>query len=235
MMKKRIWELDAFRGLCLVGMVLVHTIYDLTTLYALVSWGHSPVFGFVKQWGGVLFVLVSGICVTLGSHHLKRGFVVFMAGMLCTAVTAGLYLLGLADRSLIITFGVLHCLGACMMLWQIFRRLPPWGLGLLGAALAAAGFVMMNIDPSSNALAFLGLANSRFISADYFPLTRNLGFFLLGAALGKTLYGEKKSLFPDSWEPPFRFFSWCGRNSLWIYLLHQPVLLGLCSIVAYFR
>lgn len=233
-MKKRIWELDAFRGLCLLGMVLIHTIYDLTELYGLVSWDASPVFVFVKQWGGVLFVLVSGICVTLGSHHLKRGFVVFMAGMLCTAVTAGLYLLGLSDRSLIISFGVLHCLGACMMLWQVFEGLPHWGLGIVGAALVAAGLAMMKVVPASNALAFLGLANSRFISSDYFPLTRNLGFFLLGAALGKSLYREHRSLFPDSWAHPLRFFSWCGKHSLWIYFLHQPVLLGLGSILAYF-
>ena len=37
-MKKRIWELDAFRGLCLLGMVLIHLIYDLTELYGFVGW-----------------------------------------------------------------------------------------------------------------------------------------------------------------------------------------------------
>ena len=29
-MRKRIWELDALRGLCILGMVLVHLVYDCT-------------------------------------------------------------------------------------------------------------------------------------------------------------------------------------------------------------
>ena len=33
-MKKRVWELDAFRGLCVLGMVLIHFVYDLIDLYA---------------------------------------------------------------------------------------------------------------------------------------------------------------------------------------------------------
>ena len=35
-MKQRIWELDAFRGICVLGMVVVHFVYDITELYSLV-------------------------------------------------------------------------------------------------------------------------------------------------------------------------------------------------------
>ena len=31
-MRKRIWELDALRGLCILGMVLVHLVYDIRDL-----------------------------------------------------------------------------------------------------------------------------------------------------------------------------------------------------------
>ena len=34
-MRKRIWELDALRGLCILGMVLVHLVYDIRDLYGL--------------------------------------------------------------------------------------------------------------------------------------------------------------------------------------------------------
>ena len=37
-MKKRIWELDAFRGICILGVVFVHFVYDLVELYRIVDW-----------------------------------------------------------------------------------------------------------------------------------------------------------------------------------------------------
>ena len=71
-----------------------------------------------------------------------------------------------------------------------------------------------------------GLFPYGFSSADYFPLIFNLGFFLIGAALGKTLYKNKTTLFPkvDPQALPVRILCKCGSWSLWIYLLHQPVL-----------
>ena len=38
MKPKRIWELDAFRGLCVLGMVIVHLVFDVVYLYRLVDW-----------------------------------------------------------------------------------------------------------------------------------------------------------------------------------------------------
>ena len=42
-MKKRIWELDALRGICILGMILVHGLYDLNLLDA------SCVFSFIQH------------------------------------------------------------------------------------------------------------------------------------------------------------------------------------------
>ena len=72
-MRKRIWELDALRGLCILGMVLVHLVYDIRDLYGLADFAYPAVFTFVMHWGSVLFLLISGICVTLGRHPVKRG------------------------------------------------------------------------------------------------------------------------------------------------------------------
>ena len=60
-MKKRIWELDAFRGLCIIGMVIVHLVYDLVDLYGIAEWQYPEWFAFVKDWGGLLFLILSGI------------------------------------------------------------------------------------------------------------------------------------------------------------------------------
>ena len=142
MMKQRIWELDALRGLCILGVIAVHFIFDITVLYRLISWQPPEAFLVFQHWGGVVFVVLSGICVTLGSHSVKRGAVVFGCGMVCTAVTAGMYFLNMADVSIIIYFGVLHCLGVCMMLWPIFRKQHWISLLSLAAVLVAMGFVL---------------------------------------------------------------------------------------------
>ena len=31
-MKQRIWELDVFRGICIIGVVIVHYVFDLIDL-----------------------------------------------------------------------------------------------------------------------------------------------------------------------------------------------------------
>ena len=58
--------------------------------------------------------------------------------------------------------------------------------------------------------------------SDYFPMLPWIGFTLIGAFLGQTLYKEKKSLLPKidpMWHRPV---DWFGANSLYIYVLHQP-------------
>lgn len=233
-MKQRIWELDAFRGFCVLGMVIVHFIFDLTRLYRIIEWEVSPTFSFVQRWGGVLFLLLSGTCATLGSRSLRRGLFVFGCGLLCSAVTAGMFVLGFASESIMIRFGVLQCLGLCMILWVPLKKLPTWSLAAFGILIIALGFRFEQIIVDAKWLYPLGLVHPGFFSADYFPLLPNLGFFLLGSVLGRTLYRSKQSLLPnfDPQRPVPRFLCFCGRQSLLIYLLHQPVLAALCEGIA---
>ena len=233
-MTKRIWELDALRGLCILGMVIVHFFYDLRVSGII---DPNALLSFAQDWGGMLFLLLSGICVTLGRRHLRRGLLVFLCGMICSAVTAGMYVFGFAGKSMIIYFGVLHCLGTCMLLWSVFSRMPTWLLAAVGALLAAVGLLYIQdalVDVPW--LIPLGFRFPGFASSDYFPLLPNLGYFLLGAVLGRTLYRRKTSLLPrvNAQRVPIRFLCLCGRSSLWIYLLHQPLLTGILAIAELF-
>ena len=235
-MKNRIWELDAFRGLCVLGMILVHLIFDLTRLYGIVHWEMPALFGLLQNWGGVLFLLLSGICATLGSRSIRRGLIVFGCGMVCTLVTAGMYWAGMAGRYIIVRFGVLHCLGLCMILWAVFKKLPIWALALTGAAIILLGLWFQGISVEAAWLFPLGLVHQGFVSSDYIPLLPHLGFFLLGSVLGRTLYRNKQTLFPkvNTQTPVLRFLGFCGRQSLLIYLLHQPVLSLVCMVLSLF-
>lgn len=234
-MKKRIWELDALRGLALIGMIGIHLIYDLVDLYGILPWDQPAGYLLFKNNYGLLFLLISGISVTLGSHCVKRGLQVFCCGFLCTAATAGMVLIGAADRSLIIYYGVLHCLGTCMLLWPLFRKLPNWGNGVLGIILIAAGLWLRSRWFDVPAwLIPIGFTPLWFASSDYFPLLPNLGYFLLGSVIGQTVYAKRETRFPgvSAEHPAIRFLSFCGKHSLLIYLLHQPILAGLCALFA---
>lgn len=221
-MAKRFWELDALRGICLLGMVGIHLLYDLNIPL-------SGVLGLMQAWGGCVFLLLSGVCVTLGHRPVRRGLVVLGCGSVCTLVTWGLYALGFAPRSAVIWFGVLHCLGVCMLLWPLFRWLSSPVLGGLAAAMAVTGFAVARLFLPTPWLMPLGIRYPGFLSADYFPLLPNLGFFLLGAVLGRKLYRKGESLLPN--VRPNRFLCFCGRHSLAIYLLHQPILCGILLIL----
>ncbi len=237
MVKERIWEVDALRGLLIPGMVAIHLIYDVVDLYRFVDWPYPMWYYYFKNNFGALFVLLSGLSVTLGRRSVRRGWTVFLCGMICTAVTWGMYRFGMAGRGIIIYFGVLHCLGVCMMLWPVFGKLPNWAMAFLGMVLIALGWYLRGcwLDGVSWALLPLGLRRPEFASSDYFPLMPNLGYFLLGAVAGRLLYREKKSRWPSApaGHPVIRSLRWCGEHSLAIYLLHQPVLAGLCELYAW--
>ena len=204
----------------------------------------------VKNYGGILFFLISGISVTLGSHSVRRGLIVVGGGLIVSAVTYGMYRFGFDDQSLMIYFGVLHCLGVCMLMWPLYKHAPWWGLLIFGGILVVLGFYIRDLQGTgqlyidNNYLAPLGLHRWDFFTSDYFPLLPNFGFFLIGSALGKSVYRKKETLLPILDCPHFlirflvrpvvRFLSFCGRHSLWIYLLHQPLLNGICYLIILF-
>ena len=230
-MSKRIWELDALRGLALLGMMGIHFVYDLVDLFGVWNWQQPAWYLFFKNNYGAVFFLISGISATLGRCPVKRGAQVFLCGFLCTGVTLGMYLLGFAGKGIIIYMGVLQCLGLCMMLWPLFRRCPDRALVALGLAMTIAGWYLRTQAFPFWLLTPLGFAPYGFTSSDYFPLLPNFGYFLLGAVVGKRAYAGRKSLFPRE-NPPLGLFQWLGRHSLMIYLLHQPVLAAIVAAIA---
>lgn len=233
MKKNRIWELDALRGLCILGMLAVHLLFDLTGFYGIIPWEIPGWLLFVMDWGGAAFFLLSGVCATLGSRCVRRGLIVLGCGIVVSAVTVGMYLAGLAIDAIIIYFGVLHCLGVCMILWYFFRRLPTPALAVLSVLFIVLGLWFRELTVQSRWLFWLGLPYEGFATSDYFPLLPFLGFFLAGAVLGRILYREKHTLLPslNARAPIPRFLQFVGRWSLSIYMLHQPILTGLIYLI----
>ena len=233
MQRDRIWELDAFRGICILCVIVIHFVFDLSYFLGL-HLGLPRAYYFVQENGGVLFILLSGICATLGSRSFRRGLIVFLCGMLITLVTFAMARLGMAGEDLIIHFGVLHLLGVSMMLYPALKKLPTWALTFLGAAIVIAGYLLLARTFAVPGLFIFGIRTPDYNPGDYFPLLPFLGWFCLGIVLGRTLYREKKSLLPGAPKDAriLRFFRFCGRHSLWIYLAHQPICYGLIELIS---
>ena len=191
--KARIWELDAFRGVAILAVILVHLLFDLRYFLGLNLGYDNTVFQFIMQYGGVVFVVLSGICVTLGRRSLRRGLIVFGCAMAVTLVTEAMVWLGLDSGSIVVRFGVLHLLGLCMLLWPLLRRLPTGAMAVLGLVLVVLGYWFRTFQVEAAWLFPLGLTAPGFSSSDYFPLLPHLGWFLLGAVLGRTAYREKQT------------------------------------------
>ena len=231
--RERIWELDALRGFCILCVIFIHFMFDLGFFFGK-ELHFPPLYTFVQQYGGAIFVILSGCCATLGSQSFRRGALVFACGMLITLVTWGMYLLHMAGADVVVKFGVLHLLGICMMVYPLFRKLPTAPLAALALCIILIGYAITGLRVSAPFLFPFGLVTDHFFSSDYFPIFPQLGWFLLGVVLGRTVYARKQTLLPGAAKDffLFRFFCWCGRQSLFIYLLHQPILYGLLELLA---
>ncbi len=249
--KTRFWEVDLLRGLAVVMMVVFHFVYDINYfgIYEMsVSSGFW--FYFARITAG-LFILLVGVSLVLSSSRaqvqgrkeqvfmefLKRGLWIFSLGL---AVTIATYFL-VGDG--FIVFGILHFIGISIILAYPFLRLNAWNL-VLGAAAIAVGFFLQGQSVSSPWLLWLGLAPKGFYTLDYIPLFPWFGVVLIGIFLGDALYRgyRRRFILPDlSAFALVEALCILGRNSLFIYLIHQPlivgalILLGDASLAEFFR
>lgn len=221
-MKNRIFEIDFFRGIALIMMIVFHLIYDLKEFY---SYNFEYLRGFWYYEGkiaAIMFMLISGISATFSRNNLKRGFVVFGYGMLLTVVTY------FYDPKTYIRFGILHLLGFCKIAYHYIGVFSNKILMAISITAITVGNIFSKVNVKNPYLYPFGLLASDFSSLDYYPILPWLGVFFLGVIMGKTIYPTKKSLLP--FNPKFESIAYMGRNSLFIYLVHQPVLLLLLYI-----
>jgi len=229
----RIWEIDFLRGLSIILVIGYHLLYDLGNYVGLPAFLgfttdlSTPAWTMAQNFFAGMFVVLSGTSSTLTRSNLRRGLRLLVISFAVTVVTS------LIDASMTVWFGILQCLAVSMLLYgAAFKKAgaaacAAWGAAVLGLS------VFMPLIQRALAVRFdwlmpLGLHGPSFSSFDYFPLIPWFGLFLLGAALGKTAYAAKRSLLP--WRPPQNLVNMAGRYSLWIYLAHQPLIMGVLYV-----
>ena len=231
MAPKRLALLDSARGLALLLMAAYHLAFDLHFFKGYSIGIESGCWLFFARAIAASFLFIAGaaLCISdsrlgekeRGRHHFKRGAYIFGAGMLVTAATVGLY------PAQGIWFGILHCIGACVMLFWPLAGLGRWNLAM-AAALLVAGFGAGGVALSFPWLLWLGFAPAGFQSFDYVPLIPWAAPFLLGLWAGKPILAWlKKSADFGAGNLGLNWLAWLGRNSLLFYLVHQPVLVAM--------
>ena len=242
-MKQRLHFLDALRGFTLVNMIAFHGLWNLVYLFGIKADWYTGTPGYLwQQWICWTFILLSGFCWNFSRNHIKRGLMVFGGGLAVTAVTC------IAMPESRILFGVLTCIGSCMLLLIVAEKLLKKVPAVAGLILSFGLFLVLRNVPSGSLgfeswvicplpetlyrnllTAYLGFPSRSFFSTDYFPLIPWFFLFVTGYFLFRLLdaKGLNETLFARGNIP---VLNWMGRHSLLIYLLHQPILYGLCLL-----
>jgi uncharacterized membrane protein len=237
---KRFWEVDFFRGLAVILMIIFHLLYDLNYLNIYkINLYSGPILIYLYFIGST-FILLVGVSLTLSYSrikkiiskkeiqlkYIKRGLMIFSMGLFITLIS-WLYL----NEGFII-FGVLHCIGLSIILAIPFFKYRYLNLSI-GIILIIIGIILKNFTFDFNYLLFLGFIPNQFFTVDYFPLLPWFGVVLVGIFVGNCLYVNNKRQFRLKDLDKFRFirfFGFLGRHSLLIYFIHQPVMLAILHL-----
>ena len=213
----RIDELDSLRATALVMMLVLNFVTDLNH-FGIMNTETVDQWWWLARIAASLFVGISGVSYFL-AHRLEYDFtktsgrtkrLIFWAFVI-TIITY------IFEPSAYVRFGVLHLLALASIVAFPVACKPEFALGI--------GLILLIIPLSSNSnLVWLGLRETGFLAVDYFPLNPWLGIFFIGLALASRIYPEGKPLTEIQWPEKWL---WFGRNTLTIYVIHQPILIGL--------
>jgi uncharacterized membrane protein len=234
-MAERYWEVDLARGIAVVAMIVFHVLVDLWYFDVSGVDPYDGLIGSLAPFIGATFLVLVGICLTI-SHsrssslmdggtlrmkYVRRGVWTFGLGAVITLVS---YIL--LDKGYIL-FGVLHCIGASILIAYPLLRFRTPNL-IFGVAIISIGLAIEQVRVSTPYLLWLGLRPEGFTTLDYFPLAPWFGAVLVGIFLGQMLYpsGKRRIELKEADSLPIRTMEYMGRHALVIYFLHQPIVLG---------
>lgn len=216
--------LDGVRAVAVVLMIIFHFFYDLSYF----GWYKADVSG-VSAWLPLRYFIISLFTLSLGLSlslvHAKKyqwkkyglWFAkVFLAAILVSVGTSFIF------PNNWVYFGILHFMCVVSVLVLLLVRFK-WLSFFVGVSIIAVYiFADLTYGWPINHVQFLFHEN---ISEDFVPLFPWAGVALIGSALTPLLV---KSTFLNKLGAALpKAFLFLGRNTLIIYLIHQPIIFGL--------
>ena len=223
----RIAGLDALRGLAIVAMIAYHFCFDLRYFGVTQSdFEHDPRWLTARAVILSSFLLIAGISLVLAQrqaspfgHWLRHIAIIAGAALLVSAASWLLF------PQSFIWFGVLHAIALSLLLARPLSGRPVLA-ALVGIAVIIAGATFADAVFDNRASGWIGFMTAKPVTEDYVPLFPWAGVLLLGIAAGHALVRVGFAALAPLARLPAAL-RLLGRHSLAVYLLHQPLLLGL--------
>lgn len=244
--KKRYYLLDSVRGICILGMIVYHTLFDIVAFFGVpVNADVAVAVDVIRDFGASCFICLAGICIHFGKRPLKRILLIGTAALIVSIVTY------IAMPDMPVIFGILTFMAAASVIIQplkkILDKLPAGIFAFISFALFFvtfevrnhyAGWYFVRLFELPEALyknyltASLGFPFYGFATSDYYPLLPWIFMFFFGFFLWNVM--KKSDSLMKILNFRIRFLEKIGQMSLYIYVLHQPVVLGILFLVFYF-
>jgi len=217
-------------------MFVFHFNYDLSFFgYLEINFLEEPFWANFRRIIVSSFLLLVGISIVLANRkplNIKR----FMRRLILLTIYALLVTLGsyFMFPESYIYFGILHFIVIASVLGLLFRKLYWFNL-TFGIVLVLLDIFYSNAFFNDPAINWLGLMTHLPYTEDYVPLIPWFGVVLIGMFIGKALFTENNTPTWLVWKttnPITKMLSFGGRHSLHIYILHQPVFIGLIALVS---
>jgi uncharacterized membrane protein len=233
----RVDSIDCARGIALVGMALYHLSWDLAD-YRLVSpmLPFSTPMRLFSHAVASAFLALVGVSLAL-AHRNRLNLPAFWRRLAIVAGAAAL----VTSASLVfapgegIWFGILHCIAVASLLALPFVEAPAFASLVAGALAIAIPFFVHSTLFDPPALLWLGLGEALPNTLDWRPLLPWAGVVFIGLGLARLPGVIARLISPERWRTKSgaaRGLCFAGRHSLPIYLVHQPILIGLVAAVA---
>lgn len=229
----RIGFFDALRGFTIISMVLFHAAYDACYLYGYsMPWFTEPVIQNIWRCSiSWVFIALAGWMTSFSRNNAKRGAVYALAALVVYLSTA------LASVDTAISFGILFCMAGSTLLYVVLsplsKHVPPIASFVVCLLLFVVTYQVPSGTYAFDGLAWLGFPSASFTSGDYYPLIP-YSFLYLAGAIAARLYNERTHGAYPTWmtSERFSFLQTIGKHSLLIYLAHQPLLIGLFTLLS---
>ena len=232
--------IDYLRGIALLLMFVYHFSFDLNYYqFIQTNFYNNPWWINFRILIVSLFLWLVGVSLWLATHkginwkrYSKRITLLIIASLLVS------YSSYLTFPKSYIFFGILHFILAASILGLAFSRLYYINL-VLGLVLITVGVSYSHPIFNHSTLQWFGLMSFKPITEDYVPLLPWFGVVLIGIFSSQFIFKYRRLKFLSdkiiNWEQTStqlqRHIGCMGRHSRIIYLIHQPVFMGVLYII----